>query len=140
MLLVLSVGVGAVFAGCSSSASVSPTPAHISAVAVPLTPGPKVCRQLASDLALRQLPAAMSRLEVSSEWTVGRQVVVTAESDLRRIAAGAPKSLAPALDATADALVPLATSAPSQNSIDGAINALDTLATAGQQVCSFREP
>jgi hypothetical protein len=134
------IGLGTVMAGCSSSGSTAASKTPLSEVAIEKTSGPAICGHLASDAALRRLPAALSRLEVPSEWTAGRQVVTESQSDLKGMAGSAPRPLAAAMEATANALDPLAISAPTQPSINRVVGALDVLATTGQQVCSFGSP
>jgi len=134
--VILPFGAAVLLAGCSSSASPASNP-HLPAVPVVSTSGPKICRQLAANLSLRQLPAAVTRLEVPSERALGRQVVATASAELRTLAGESPQSLASSLDEAAAGIAPLATVLPTQSTINRATSALDSLATTSQSICSF---
>jgi hypothetical protein len=134
------IGITVLLAGCSSSTAPTLSASHLAVLPVPSTSGPRVCHQIAANLALRQLPTAISRLEIPSEQTVGRQVVGASASELRSLAAGSPKTLAASLEAAADALTPLATAAPNQSAINKATSALERLATNSQSICSFSTP
>jgi hypothetical protein len=135
--LIIPIAIAAsLLAGCSSSVTSVP-PVDLKAVAVATTSGPKICHRMATSLALRQLPAAMGRLEVPSEWTAGRQVVTSAAVELRGLTSEAPQQLAYALDGAARALSPLARIMPDEASIGRAVSSLETLATVSQDLCSF---
>jgi hypothetical protein len=123
-------------AGCGSSATSSASIAGLRVETRPHSSGPPICKSLSADVALRQLPAALSDLFVPEKASTVNLAIKRSVDELKQFGPTAPDGLSQPMAGAAAALEPL-TSAPSSSKIQSVATTLEDLAARVQQVCHF---
>jgi hypothetical protein len=136
---IVTVAASLLLVSCSSSGATK-SASGLLASPQPHTSGPAVCRSLASEVALRQLPAALTDLYSKSKVTEVHDAVKHAIVELNQLGNQGPKVLAESMAGTAGALRQLLDSSPSAASVNTLGGHLEDLATEVQQTCHFSAP